>query len=126
MKRILVLAIIVLIGGGAIALYLWNKPHRDPTQEKAAHQLEAAALQQAFLTDIASAMETYLDQVVEVSGEITEAGPDYLVLNEGVYVRMATEQTDFPQSGKVLVKGRVVSFDDLFEQVRLDFATLQE
>lgn len=125
MKKVLGIALVLLLGGGAIALYLWNKPHRDPTQEKAAHQLEATALQQAFLTDIASAMETYLDQVVEVTGEITEAGPDYLVLDEGVYVRMAEGRSDFPQSGKVLVKGRVVSFDDLFEQVRLDFATME-
>ena len=126
MKKVLILALVFLLGGGAIAYYLWNKPHRDPTQEKASIQLDALTLQQAFLTDIASAMETYLDKVVEVKGEITEAGSDYLVLDEGVYVQMAAEQTNMPQSGSVSVKGRVMGFDDLFEQVRLDFATLEQ
>lgn len=121
----MVFVLFALLIGGAVAFYLWNKPHRDPTSEKAISSLSAMELQEAFAADALSAQEAYIDQVVEVNGIISEAGEAHLVLDNAVYVRFADGVTSIPEKGALIVKGRVVSYDDLFEQVRLDFATIE-
>lgn len=86
--------------------------------------ISAVELQMAFVENQEQATEKFIDQVVSVKGEMSEKGSDYLILNDKVYARMAEGDFVVPSDGKLTVKGRVVSYDDLFEQVRIDFATL--
>ncbi len=72
MKKFLLLALAAAAIGGAVAYYLYNKPHRDIASEEAAHTLTADALFDAFEADEASANALYLDKVVAVSGTVAE------------------------------------------------------
>lgn len=72
MKKFLLLALAAAAIGGAVAYYLYNKPHRDIASEDAAFSLTADELFDAFEADEAAANALYLDKVVAVSGTVAE------------------------------------------------------
>ncbi len=71
-KLIPVIILIAAIIGATVAYFTYNKPHRDIASEKAAFSLTADELFDAFEEDEVAANAKYLDQVVEVTGEVAE------------------------------------------------------
>ncbi len=72
-KLKIVIAVIVgaAIIGGVAAWLMWNKPHQD-VKDATAIQTTAIDLYNSFLKDSAAAKTTYTNEVVEVSGEVTQ------------------------------------------------------
>ena len=71
MKTLLIIGLIGLLAGGGLVYWIFNKPHRDVTQEKAV-QLTAHKLFDAFKANEAAANQRYLDKAIELSGEVGE------------------------------------------------------
>ncbi|NCT93849.1 MAG: hypothetical protein GXC72_05470 [Chitinophagaceae bacterium] len=71
MKIVLVLGLVGLVTGGYIAYRIFTKPHRDVTAEKGI-SMTAQALFDAFKTDENAANAKYLDQAIELSGEVLD------------------------------------------------------
>ena len=71
MKTLLIIGLIGLLAGGGLVYWIFNKPHRDVTQEKAV-QLTAQKLFDAFKANEAAANQRYLDKAIELSGEVGE------------------------------------------------------
>lgn len=71
-KLIPIVILIAAIIGGTVAYRMYNKPHRDIASEDAAFSLTANELFDAFEENEADANAKYLDQVVEVTGEVAE------------------------------------------------------
>ena len=71
MKTLLIIGLICLLAGGGLVYWIFNKPHRDVTQEKAV-QLTAQKLFDAFKANEAAANQRYLDKAIELSGEVGE------------------------------------------------------
>jgi uncharacterized protein with NRDE domain len=69
-KKVIVGVIIIATLGIGYGVYLWNKPHRDVTQEDAI-TVSAAQLVADFTTDEAKANAKYLNKTLEVQGVIS-------------------------------------------------------
>ena len=69
MKKILILAVVVLIGA-IVAYKMYNKPHTDMAKAKSVAALSAEELFQTYSEDESAANEQYLGRIIEVSGEI--------------------------------------------------------
>lgn len=127
MKRALVIIGVLLIGAIGTILYFWNMPHRDISAEEAKYEITASQLYQAFSEDQQKAGEKYLDQVVQVTGTISKKEKNAVVLDKQIYCRMDST-AEVPKGGagsSIVLKGRVMNYDDLFSQVRMDFCTVE-
>lgn len=124
LKWILSVGVIIALIGATTAYYQFNKPHRDPSQEEAKEHISANDLKQEFLANPELALGKYIDKVIAVKGSATEVSDEAIILSDAVYCVFETK-TEGVVGSEIIVKGRVVSYDDLFEQVRLDFCTLQ-
>ncbi len=75
MKRwiriILVIVVACAVTGGIIAYRIFNKPHRDVTQETGV-ALTAQQLYDAFKTNEQAANQKYLDKAIQLTGEIVD------------------------------------------------------
>ena len=128
MKKVVIVIAILIIGAIVAYQYVFNKPHRDVAGEEASIQIEATQLITEYTNSAMEAKDAYLDQVVLVSGVVEETDDSGIKLASGVYCKMLPEE-DFAnlESGQsVTIKGRVIGYDDLFEEVKLDFCKIVE
>ena len=114
----------ILLAAGVFVYYQFNKPHRDFSAEEAAYTLGAEELVKAYQQDPSLSDSLYVDQLVAVSGEISEIKENALLLSPGVYLSLdSTQSAEALSIGQqISLIGRVLSYDPLFEEVKMDNA----
>ncbi|MFW5975013.1 MAG: OB-fold protein [Bacteroidota bacterium] len=130
-NKFLKIGLVVVIAGliGALAVYhfVYNKPHKDYTKEKAAYSLKAETLFNEFVNETQKANETYTGKVVEITGkpDKVEQTDTTLVLvfafaegmfgDEGIRCHMLSEYQeaqDLALGGDVSIKGFCTGYND--------------
>ncbi len=118
-----VLALIILAGFAYDMTF--NSKHREISKEDAAFQIAADELQYFFANNEASSVQKYMDEVLEVSGTITEIEENSVVLDKRVMVSFLPDPEYVFEDGKpIVIKGRCVGFDELLLQVKIDQASI--
>lgn len=125
-KQILIALVLVgaIVGGWAV-WYVFFKPHRDVSSEKAAYTLTADELNRAIAD---GKIATYIDQAILVSGEVSESDAKHLVMGSVVCNFEDTNPLDVSKAAvgsKVSVQGRVSTFNDLMGEVVMDKCTIK-
>ncbi len=128
MKKLIWISIIVLGMAFLGYLYVFHKPHRDVAGEAASQTLAASTLVDQFNNDRSLADSLYLDQVIAVKGKLAKIDGDAINLEEGIYAKLDSNATmpNLKPGDSISIKGRVIGFDDLFGEVRLDFASVDD
>ena len=72
LKIFLIILAVFLIAGSSSIYYIFNKPHRNIDLETPAYRIDAKTLHNKFDDDEVFANQTYANQVVQVTGNITE------------------------------------------------------
>ena len=111
-KLILIVITAAILGGAGYAVYVWNMPARDVTEEKGI-QITAVAIFDSFTLNENKADALYLNKAIQVTGEITEIKKNqdsetvvYLKSNDPVFGVNCTFKED-PGS---LNKGATITF----------------
>jgi hypothetical protein len=122
-KLILLVSAILLLGTVAI-LYLY-KPHRNIADEAATFKVDSKTFFEEFTTTEQTANTKYLDQVIEVAGQVTAINyPNKsLTLDNHINVNLL-ESAKVNINDHVVFKGRCVGYDELMEEVTIDQATI--
>ncbi len=125
MKKFGIAVLIIGILALAAYWYVFHKPHRDIQNEEASIKLSSQQLSEEFVSQPDSAQARYVDQIVEVKGILEEilAAERGLVIRPGIYGSLdSTASLPSLQAGdSIHIRGRVLSFDDLMEEVKLDY-----
>ena len=114
MKKILLLAAVLVLAGAAVGFYMYNKPHQDMERAEADMAIQASELYDAFEQDENAANERYLDKVVQVKGKVKSVSK----ADDGS-VSLTLE------SGSDMF-GVICEFDKLTEHAETTFETGQE
>ena len=72
-KILLIVSLLVIVAGAAVAFYMWNKPQRNVENEKGI-ALTASQLVKEFQENEQQANAKYLDKAIEVRGVVAETG----------------------------------------------------
>ncbi len=118
-KRIvflIILIILIVLGYNYI-----NQDHRDIKNENAEFKMNSSDLASFFSTNLNEAETKYLNATIEVSGQITDLNTNSITLDDKVFCQftIAIENT-IDKNVPIKIKGRVIGYDDLLEQVKLD------
>ena len=120
-KKYLPLIFIVLL---IIVYAVWNKPHKNYSNTEPNITIDSSNFINEFKTNSTLATEKYLNQIILVSGNVTDTLTKSVVLNNGIvctFDSLSLKALGLIQiNNEVSVKGRFVGFDDLFEEIRLD------
>jgi lipopolysaccharide export system protein LptC len=121
MKRNWIVLIIVLL---IIALIGYNyiyQDHRNIENEKAEFSLTSSKIAQQFLDDVTSAEQKYLNKTIEVSGLISDINSNDITIEDAVFCQFSNDtDTSLKNNNTIKIKGRVIGYDDLLEQIKLD------
>ncbi len=117
---IILLVLSVIIGYN----YLY-KNHRDITTEKPEFALSSTLLMSEFSNNSSETELKYLNKTIEVSGIVSEINQDNLTLNEQIFCQFSENiNSSTKVDSEINVKGRIIGYDDLLEQVKLDQCTI--
>lgn len=125
MKKAIPFLLAAVVAGAAVAWSMYNKPHKDYAQEEVAQTWRAEDLVAAFAEAPDDMQAQWQEKVVEVTGTVRSSSKQSVVLNPGVVATY--DEGHAPQvapTGRVTLKGRLVGFDDLFGEVRIDHVRL--
>lgn len=104
MKKTLIAFIVLIAIAAGVGFYLWNKPHRTAENEKPAALLTADELFLQFSENEEEATAKYLNQTIQVTGEIADIVPD-----NGGEVKIALATSDIlSEVSCSLVKGEKI------------------
>ena len=125
MKKALPLFLAAVVAGAVVAWSMYNKPHKDYTQEEVAQTWRAEDLVAAFAEAPDDMQAQWQEKVVEVAGTVRSSSMQGVVLNPGVVATYdGGHAPEVAPTGRVTLKGRLVGFDDLFGEVRIDHVRL--
>ena len=71
-NTLIIIALVLASVGAAIGLYMYNLEPEKASDQEAAFTLPAGELVTKFMTDEASAQSTYLNQIIEVEGRVSQ------------------------------------------------------
>jgi hypothetical protein len=95
--------------------------HRDISSEAAQIEVSSAELLQMFKE---SETPSVLDGTVQVSGTVTEFDANSITLDNNVHCSFDREISDVQVNDQLVIKGRCIGYDELFELVKLDQSTI--
>ncbi len=118
---ILVIAIVVSIFGYN---YIYQD-HRDIESEQAEFTMSSSEINQLFSENSTSAEQKFLNKTIEVSGIITDINSNDITIGDSVFCQFSTNlETSLNKNENIKIKGRVIGYDDLLDQVKLDQCTI--
>lgn len=118
-KQIINLLVLVLMAFGFY--YYAYKDHRDIATEGAVYTDTAVALNDSVVQN----NEAFLNQTVEVLGVVTSLEDNNITLDD-VLVAQFENRPAAQLNQQLTLKGRCIGYDDLFEVVVIDQATIME
>jgi hypothetical protein len=118
MKRKIIAGIILLLVLiGIIGYNYLYQDHREIASEKPVAELTPMSIVEIFKQDAANDL---LNATVSVRGRISEIDGNVLTLDDKVSCTLTEADTNYKIGDSILLKGRCIGYDDLFEIVKLD------
>jgi len=120
---IVVVVLACLIFAGYRYIY---KPHRDIGSEDAAFTLTAKKIQEDFTTDQTAANAKYADKTIDVSGIVTgfDAASHILSVDSCISATLQDSTLSEIPQGPVHFKARLVGYDDILKEIKMDQASI--
>ncbi|WP_046744712.1 hypothetical protein [Kordia zhangzhouensis] len=123
-SKIALAAVFILAILAYVAYSYAYKPHTSINDMEVAFTGNS----QAFLEKIKDNADAWTkgEKVVTLTGEITAKDQKGITINESIYFQLeeGTATETFSEGQKVQVKGRIIGYDDLLEEVKLDKAVI--
>jgi hypothetical protein len=128
MKKVIVLVLIVLVFGFGTYKYLYQG-HRDIAAEEANFTITVQDIYTSFTENDSLANAKYLDKTIALRGKISNIDftNKIITVDEKLSARFPDK---LPENIKIQdsinLKGRLVGFDDLLEEIQIDQCTVVE
>ncbi len=100
--------------------YVMHAGARNLESEETNFTVSSSSITSEFTTNIESANKKYLEKAVAIKGKITNAKVNEVILDGIVICSFKKPDPSLKNGQTVTVKGRVVGYDDLMGELKLD------
>ncbi|HEU4789880.1 MAG TPA: hypothetical protein VFS71_09355 [Flavobacterium sp.] len=119
--KIILFALITIVLIGSFAYnYVMYGGSRNLTSEKTNFTVTSASITSEFRTNIESANKKYLEKAVAIKGKITASNGNEVILDGVINCSFKKLDLSIKKEQMVTVKGRIVGYDDLMGELKLD------
>ena len=119
-----IVIVVIIISFFSIRYYVYNAGRRDIQSEETAFAVSSEAIVTEFSSNATASNKKYLEKTIAVSGVITSIKGEEVILDNSVNCNFLTASKSLKKNQKVTIKGRLVGYDDLLGEVRLDQCNL--
>jgi hypothetical protein len=120
LKIFLVSLLILGLMGFAGYTYVMKGGERNLSEEETAFTTTSPLILSEFATNSDAANTKYLEKAVAISGKVTAVTPNQIVLDQVIICDLKTADATIAKDQQVTLKGRIVGFDDLMGEIKLD------
>ncbi len=127
-KKILIAVTVLLILAFAAYRYMY-KSHRDISTETVSYSASVKEVYTAFQQNDSLANAKYIDKTIEIYGKITnlDLSNKIITVDEKLLARFTNSiPNTLKLQNSIALKGRVVGFDDLLEEIQMDQCTIKQ
>lgn len=127
-KKVLIILIVLALAAFGVYQYAY-KAHRDIASEEATYTATVKEVYEAFVANDSLANAKYLDKTIAIRGKVTNIDDvnQMYTLDEKLSVRFSAKlPKKIRLQDSVHVKGRLVGFDDLLEEIQMDQCTVTD
>lgn len=100
--------------------YVMHGGARDVSSEETVFTTTAKNITNEFINTTEKSNKKYLEKAVAISGKITNISKLEVILDNTVICNLKESNATIKQNKEVTIKGRIVGFDDLMGEVKLD------
>lgn len=116
-KTAFIFAALMMLGIGLWSAYQYVFAAPLTTNNIAAeYQGSAEDFYQLLQTDF----EQWHNKIVQISGTITEINGEGILLNHNIYCQFEDKLTSAAENDVITLKGRVIGYDELLEETKLN------
>lgn len=125
-KIVLGLVILLLLVSGGSYLYygVLFKTSRNIESEEPIFTISAERLIQDYNTNQKKADSKYLNKTIQIEGIVSSETDSTLVLHNTVFCLLNHPQKNKLTKKNVIIKGKCIGYDELFEEIKLDQCTI--
>lgn len=124
-KRVVYLVILIILF--VLGYNYINQDHRNIKNEDAEFIMNSSDLALFFSTNLIESEAKYLNATIEISGQITDISLNSITLDDKVFCQFTTAiENTIDKNLPIKIKGRVIGYDDLLEQVKLDQCSVKK
>jgi uncharacterized protein YdeI (BOF family) len=125
-KRSKILLAIVVVG--AVVAFAVYQYAMQPPAEIESKEVDFNGTSSAFLTEVQKDFTAWQDKVVVLSGTITARDENGITLSDQIYcqLREDVDKNKIQNLTDIKIKGRVIGYDDLLEELKLDQCIIQQ
>ena len=124
MKRkplIIVLSLFVVALMGLTGYnYVMHGGARDLSKEDTNFTVSAKDISKEFTANIDASNKKYLEKAVAISGMVTSVNATEVTIDNAIICNLKNTDVTIKKNQTVTVKGRIVGFDDLMGELKLD------
>ena len=125
-KIIIVLVAVLLVGFFSARYYAYHGSKRDIQTEKAAFTVSSKNIVAEFTSNIDSSNKKYLEKPVAITGIVTSVNNKEVILDNSIDCYFSEVNTVIKSGQLVTIKGRVIGYDDLLGELKLDQCNLSK
>lgn len=119
-KIIISFLVIACLAGAGVYYYVMHGGARDLTTEKTEFAVTTEQIIGEFAKNTDASNKKYLEKAIVVQGKVTNVEGLQIVLDNTVSCEFKQADTSIKVGQMVTIKGRVVGFDDLMGELKLD------
>lgn len=121
----LLIVLALVVSGFMGYRYVMHGGARNVSEEKPEFTLSSKAIADEFMTNTPGANLKYLEKAVAISGTVIQTEGQVIILEHDVVCVMKEPNAAIQPNQKVIIKGRLVGYDDLMGEIKLDQCTAQ-
>lgn len=119
-KKIAIVSIALGLIGFSGYQYVMHGGARNLSTEETAFTVTATAITTEFSTNLESSNKKYLEKPIAISGKVTAVTGTQITLDNTVICSLKKQETSIKNNQSISIKGRVVGYDDLMGEVKID------
>ena len=101
--------------------YIINSGERDLKSEKINFSVKSKDISNEFVSNIEKANQKYLDKAISISGIVTSINKNELIIDNIIVCNLEqSNNSSINTNQKIIISGRVVGYDDLLGELKLD------
>ena len=113
-----IVAIIVVTFAGYY--YVMHGGARNLSNEETAFTISSKKITDQFAANVDASNKKYLDKAIAINGIVTNVNGKEVILDNSIICNLKEVDATIQKNQKVTLKGRVVGYDDLMGEIKLD------